>query len=542
MGEDNTPQGDTVRRFTIRSVQGQLMTLVAAGLVGLVVLALLSAQHLSSTMLTERKAMLRSIVQEAITIAAVYEEKARSGEMTTEEAQADALVALNAQRFDPNGYLFGYTTDGTCFLLPTKTERVGENFIAEVDAQGNAFIKGIVDAGQDPEGGFTEYWFPKPDEEAASPKLAYSLSFEPWGWVIGTGAYVDDVQAAADAQLGRQLLLQVLPIVVALLVVGLYISRRVERSINGITRTLEQGDLSTRLDEGNGKTELDRLAKALNHTLDNVSQVVREVITVSGELDAAAGALDDASLAIAEKAQGASERARHGTDAADALTQSFGALVESSAQMGVAVREIARNASEATRVASDAVVVAGDANEVIRRLGLSSTEIGDVVRVINTIARQTKLLALNATIESARAGEGGKGFAVVATEVKDLAQGTTDASDDIVRRVGALVEDTEQAVTSVESIAEIISSINAFQASIAGAIEEQTATTSEIDNVVGMAAANGRVVSELMREVSENAAQTEGGLEPVRANAQRLVRASAQLKATVSVFQGADRG
>ena len=519
-----------------------MMVLVAAGLVGLVVLALLSAQHLSSTMLTERKAMLRSIVQEATTIVAVYEEKAQSGEMTTEEAKAAALIALNAQRFDPNGYLFGYTTDGTCFLLPTKTERVGDNFIAEVDAQGNSFIKDIVDVGQEADGGFTEYWFPKPDEDAASLKLAYSLSFEPWGWVIGTGAYVDDVQAAANAQLSRQLLLQVLPIVVGLLLVGLYISRRVERSIKGVTHTLEQGDLSTRLDEGNGKTELDQLATALNRTLDNVSQVVREVITVSGELDEAARALDGASRSIADMAQGASERARHGTDAADELTKSFSALVDSSAQMGEAVREISKNASEATRVASDAVVVAGDANDAIRRLGSSSTEIGDVVRVINTIARQTKLLALNATIESARAGEGGKGFAVVATEVKDLAQGTTDASDDIVRRVGALVGDTEQAVVSIESIAEIISSINAFQVSIAGAIEEQTATTSEIDNVVGMAAANGRVVSELMREVSENAAQTEGGLEPVREYAQRLIRASEQLKSTVSVFQGVDHG
>lgn len=526
-----------MRRFAIRSVQGQLMALVAAGLVGLVVLTLLSAQQMRSTMLTERKATLRSVVQEAITIAEAYDAKVAAGEMTTEQAQDAALVALNAQRFDPNGYLFGYTTDGTCFLLPTKTERVGQNFMGEVDAQGNAFIKDIIDAGVQADGGYTEYWFPKPDADAASPKLAYSLAYAPWDWVIGTGAYIDDIQTAANAQLARQLLFQVLPILLGLVGFGLFISRRVERSIKGVTTTLEDGDLSTRLPEGDGRTELDQLAKALNRTLDNVGQVVREVIVVSEELDEGARALDEASRSISSIAQDAAERARQGTDAAADLSESFGTLVESSNQMGIAVREIASNASEATRVASEAVTVAGDANETIRRLGSSSTEIGDVVRVINTIAEQTKLLALNATIESARAGEGGKGFAVVATEVKDLAQGTTEASDDIVRRVAALVGDTERAVGSVESIATIISSINEFQTSIAGAIEEQTATTAEIDSVVGRAAANGRTVTELMREVSEQAAKTEGGLEPVRQYAERLIGASAHLKETVAVFR-----
>ncbi len=528
-----------MRAFTMRSVAGQLMVLVATALIGLVVLALLSAQQVRTTMLTERKATLRSVVQEAVATAAAFEAQVQSGELTTEEAQARTLAALNAQRFDPSGYLFGYTTDGTCFMLPTKTERVGGNYLADVDKNGSSYIKNIIDAGTQKDGGYTEYWFPKPGATDPSPKLAYSLAFEPWDWVIGTGAYVDDVQTAFVSQLEHQLLLQVLPIVVSMLGVGLLIARRVERSIKSVTRTLEAGDLATRLDEGNGRTELDQLAKALNHTLDNVSQVVEEVIVVSGELDEGARALDGASRSIAAIAQSASERARQGTDAADALTASFGTLVEGSAQMGLAVREIAVNASDATRVASEAVVVATDANETIRRLGSSSSEIGDVVRVINTIAEQTKLLALNATIESARAGEGGKGFAVVATEVKDLAQGTTVASDDIVRRVEALVGDTDRAVTSVESIAEIIASINTFQVSIAGAIEEQRATTNEIDSVVGVAAENGRLVSALMREVSTQAEQTEEGLEPVRRYAERLISASEHLKATVSVFGAA---
>ncbi|MCV2394271.1 methyl-accepting chemotaxis protein [Actinotalea sp. M2MS4P-6] len=530
-----------MRRFTLRSIKGQLLLLVASGLVGLVVLSLLSAQQLRATMLAEREMTLQSVVQEGVATMAMYEEQAQAGDITEAEAQQRALEALGAQRFDPNGYLFGYDTEGTCVLLPTKPERVGQNFLAEVDDNGTPFIQEIVTAGQQPGGGFTEYWFPKPDADAASPKLAYSLVFEPWGWVIGTGAYIDDIQTAATAALWHQLAFQALPVVLVLILVGLLISRHVERSIRNVTRTLENGDLSTRLDEGAGRTELEQLAKALNGTLDTVSEVVRGVIAVSGELDEGARALDAASQDIAQIAQDASERARQGTEAAESLTRSFAALVESSSQMDVAVREIATNASDATRVAADAVGVAGTAGETIRRLGSSSAEIGEVVRVITTIAEQTKLLALNATIESARAGENGKGFAVVATEVKDLAQGTAEASDDIVRRIESLVGDTTSAVSSVESIAEIIASINSYQVSIAGAIEEQTATTSEIDSVVGLAAEDGRRVSALMQDVSDQASRTETGLTPVRNYAARLVAASDQLKSAVAVFQGVDR-
>ncbi len=131
-----------MRAFTMRSVAGQLMVLIATALVGLVVLALLSAQRVRTTMLTERKATLRSVVQEAVATAAAFEDQVQSGDLTTEEAQARTLAALNAQRFDPNGYLFGYTTDGTCFMLPTKTERVGGNFLADVDKNGSTLHQG----------------------------------------------------------------------------------------------------------------------------------------------------------------------------------------------------------------------------------------------------------------------------------------------------------------------------------------------------------------------------------------------------------------
>jgi methyl-accepting chemotaxis protein len=304
-----------------------------------------------------------------------------------------------------------------------------------------------------------------------------------------------------------------------------------------VTSTLLSGDLTTRLPEGRGRTELEQLAAALNQTLENVTTVVHDVVRVSGDLHTSAHALDGASREISAHAQDASERAARGNEAARALSESIESLAAGSVEMGASIQEIADNAARAARVAADAVAVAGSTNQTVRRLGVSSTEIGDVVKVINGIAEQTKLLALNATIESARAGESGKGFAVVATEVKDLAQGTTTASEDIVRRVEALVGDTTQAVTEIQSIAEIISNINDFQVTIAGAIEEQTATTNEITHVVNDAADNGRAVSALMQGVTDGAVRTEAGLEQVRRQAEQLTETAAALERAVSVFR-----
>jgi len=148
------------------------------------------------------------------------------------------------------------------------------------------------------------------------------------------------------------------------------------------------------------------------------------------------------------------------------------------------------NNNEAARVASEAVKVAETTNATISKLGESSKEIGQVIKVITSIAEQTNLLALNATIEAARAGEAGKGFAVVANEVKDLANQTAKATEEISGKIGAIQSDTKSSVEAIAEISEVINKINDISNTIASAVEEQTATTAEIaQNITGVAQA-----------------------------------------------------
>jgi methyl-accepting chemotaxis protein len=283
--------------------------------------------------------------------------------------------------------------------------------------------------------------------------------------------------------------------------------------------------------------EVGRTGAALDAAVTEVRGLVGRLSTSADAVAASAQDLSAASAQIAASAAETSSRSEAVSVAAGGVSDSVATVAAGAEQMSASIREIAQNAGEAARVAGSAVTEAAATNATVGRLGDSSREIGDVVKTIRSIAEQTNLLALNATIEAARAGDAGRGFAVVATEVKELAQETARATEDIARRVEAIQADTGGAVEAIGRIGAVIGQIDDFQTTIASAVEEQTATTNEMSRSVAEAAAGSTGIAGSITAVSAAAGSTTEALASTRASVDELSRMADELRGAVARFQ-----
>jgi len=224
------------------------------------------------------------------------------------------------------------------------------------------------------------------------------------------------------------------------------------------------------------------------------------------------------------------QQANTASATSEQVSANVNVVAASSEEMMASIREISKSATEAARVAKAAVGIAETTNTTIHQLGTSSAEIGKVIKVITSIAQQTNLLALNATIEAARAGEAGKGFAVVANEVKELAKETARATEEIGQKIEAIQTDTQAAVKAIGEVSQIINQVNDISNVIASAVEEQTATTTEIGRNVTEAAMGTNEIATSISGVAKSAQLTTAGAADAQASARSLSEMAAKLQ------------
>jgi methyl-accepting chemotaxis protein len=343
--------------------------------------------------------------------------------------------------------------------------------------------------------------------------------------------------SAAASSRTRLIVLLVAGLLVAL-GVGWIVARTLARDVakvKAVADALAAQDL-TRTSGLTSRDELGLMGRALDGAVVELRSVMVSVVASSDAVAAASEELSASSAQISASAEETSVQSGVVSAAADEVSRNVATVAAGAEEMGASIREISQNANEAARVAAQAVAEAETTNATVVKLGDSSREIGNVVKVITSIAEQTNLLALNATIEAARAGEAGKGFAVVANEVKELAQATARATEDITRRVETIQGDTTGAVTAIGRISEIIGSINDFQLTIASAVEEQTATTNEMSRSVQEAAGGSTEIATNITGVSTAAASTTEALGQTRQAVDELSRMASDLRTTVSRF------
>ncbi|ACZ22645.1 methyl-accepting chemotaxis protein [Sanguibacter keddieii DSM 10542] len=353
-----------------------------------------------------------------------------------------------------------------------------------------------------------------------------------------TGEASADAHALADQS---RLLVVVLLLVglagavVAAVVSGRSTARRVGQVRDALV-AIADGDLTERAVPV-GEDEIGQMGRAARSAAESLRGTVTTLSESSTALSQGSSALLDRAREIAGTSEATTTQTRALGVAARDVSTNVLTVATGAEEMGAAIREISQSAQDAARVANQAVGSAEATTATVGKLGESSTEIGNVIKVITSIAEQTNLLALNATIEAARAGEAGKGFAVVASEVKELAQETAKATEDIARRVQTIQSDSTDAAGAIAEIAEVIARINDYQATIASAVEEQNATTTEISRSIAQTAAGATQISAGIDDVEAQAVVTSESGESTRVQAEHMAGMAATLQQAVARFR-----
>ena len=483
------------------------------------------------------------------TAESIYKTQKAKG-VSDEKIQEAILDKFNDLRFfnDKSGYIFVYAYDGTNVLMPTNKALQGQNFMGLKDSNGVFLIKELIEAAKKG-GGLVKYYFPKTKDGKPFPKFSYSLSFEPYNWMMGTGIYVDNVEEEVAhlqknidentaSQIQSFLVISVVLLLLSLGATFVIISKTISKPLNDLVARADNlssgdGDLTRKL-EVIGNDEIAVASSSINRFIEKVRILISEAKNLSNENSSISHELSSTSLEVGRAVETSMQIVGNTTNKAftlkDELTEGISEAKEGKTEL-IKANDFLKDANNAilelTKDIQSSAATEIELAHRIQQLSSDATQVKDILVVIGDIADQTNLLALNAAIEAARAGEHGRGFAVVADEVRKLAERTQKSLQEINATINVIVQaivDSSDQMTSnskkVESLATTACDVetkinNMFQVmNNATKVSDKTAenylkTGSDIESMIDDVSRINDISSQNARSVEEIASAAE---------------------------------
>jgi methyl-accepting chemotaxis protein len=553
-------------KLTNLKITPKLGILVGVTLLGLCIAGALAGYLMQREMLNARIDQTKSMVEMVRNLAASYKKQIDDGQMTKEAAIAEFSKRANAMTYDNGaGYIFGTSYDGITKMAPDP-KQVGTNRM-DVVTNGRMLSRELMEGVKAKGDILLPYEYVKPGQEKPIRKIGYAVNVPGLDMYLGTGAYLDDLDAKL-APIAWLLGLAILGIAVISGSIAWMIGRSISRplgllgtrmqaladgkldgEIPGIGRGDEVGAMAATvqifkdsavrirgLEEAEAATQA-RAAAERRAAMENIaSDFERSVTGIVRSVSTAAAGMQVTAQSMTSTASDASARAATVGAASESASNNVGTVAAAAEELSSSVAEISRQVARSSEIASKAVGDAERTNATVQALSTGAEKIGEVVKLIHSIAAQTNLLALNATIEAARAGESGRGFAVVASEVKALANQTAKATEEISAQVAAMQSSTSDAVVSIGGITETIAQMSEITVSISSAIDQQGDATREIARNIQSVAAGSSEISAHIGGVTTAASATGKAASDVLSNARELDNQSGMLRNAVDEF------